>query len=48
MAGDSDYSKYDLARLQAELEQEREMKWVCVKSVYYLQTVLEEEFTNFE
>ncbi|KAA8586867.1 hypothetical protein FQN60_000703 [Etheostoma spectabile] len=27
MNGDSDYSKYDLARLQEELEQEREMKY---------------------
>ncbi|KAM6912074.1 coiled-coil domain-containing protein 169 [Lycodopsis pacificus] len=40
MTGDSDYSKYDLARLQAELEQEREMKEMLEESVSDLRSTM--------
>ncbi|KAM6983421.1 LOW QUALITY PROTEIN: coiled-coil domain-containing protein 169 [Tautogolabrus adspersus] len=40
MTGDSDYSKYDLARLQAELEQEREMKEMLEESVSDLRNTM--------
>uniref|UniRef100_A0A8C9ZVF2 Coiled-coil domain containing 169 n=1 Tax=Sander lucioperca TaxID=283035 RepID=A0A8C9ZVF2_SANLU len=40
MNGDSDYSKYDLARLQEELEQEREMKEMLDESVSDLRSTM--------
>ncbi|XP_032390287.1 coiled-coil domain-containing protein 169 isoform X6 [Etheostoma spectabile] len=40
MNGDSDYSKYDLARLQEELEQEREMKEMLEESVSDLRSTM--------
>lgn len=40
MTGDSDYSKYDLARLQAELEQERELKEMLEESVSDLRSTM--------
>ncbi|XP_028277650.1 coiled-coil domain-containing protein 169 isoform X1 [Parambassis ranga] len=40
MAKDCDYSKYDLARLQAELEQEREVKEMLQDSVSDLQSTM--------
>ncbi|XP_045896741.1 coiled-coil domain containing 169 isoform X1 [Micropterus dolomieu] len=40
MTGDSDYSKYDLARLQEELEQEREMKEMLEGSVSDLRSTM--------
>ncbi|KAM4620401.1 coiled-coil domain-containing protein 169 [Polymixia lowei] len=40
MFGDTDYSKYDLARLQAELEQEREIKEMLEESVCDLKSTL--------
>uniref|UniRef100_A0A8P4KKF7 Coiled-coil domain containing 169 n=1 Tax=Dicentrarchus labrax TaxID=13489 RepID=A0A8P4KKF7_DICLA len=40
MTGDSDYSKYDLARLRAELEQEREMKEMLEESVSDLRSTM--------
>ncbi|XP_033466532.1 coiled-coil domain-containing protein 169 [Epinephelus lanceolatus] len=40
MSGDSDYSKYDLARLQAELEQEREMREMLEESVSDLRSTM--------
>ncbi|XP_010740761.2 coiled-coil domain-containing protein 169 isoform X1 [Larimichthys crocea] len=40
MSTDSDYSKYDLSRLQAELEQEREMKEMLEESVCDLQSTM--------
>ncbi|XP_031728576.1 coiled-coil domain-containing protein 169 [Anarrhichthys ocellatus] len=40
MTGDSDYSKYDLARLQAELEQEREIKEMLEESVSDLRSTM--------
>ncbi|XP_018546519.1 coiled-coil domain containing 169 [Lates calcarifer] len=40
MTGESDYSKYDLARLQAELEQEREMKEMLEESVSDLRSTM--------
>ncbi|XP_070700284.1 coiled-coil domain-containing protein 169 [Pempheris klunzingeri] len=40
MAADSDYSKYDLARLRAELEQEREMKEMLEESVSDLRSTM--------
>ncbi|XP_037603611.1 coiled-coil domain containing 169 [Sebastes umbrosus] len=40
MTADSDYSKYDLARLQAELEQEREMKEMLEESVSDLRSTM--------
>lgn len=30
MAKGNDYRKYDLARLQVEIEEERELKWVSL------------------
>ncbi|KAM3602116.1 uncharacterized protein V6R79_024687 [Siganus canaliculatus] len=42
MAGDSEYSKYDLGRLQAELEQEKEMKEMLEESVSDLQSTMYE------
>ncbi|XP_071389215.1 coiled-coil domain-containing protein 169 [Centroberyx affinis] len=40
MIGDTDYSKYDLARLQAELEQETEMKEMLEESVSDLRSTM--------
>ncbi|XP_078480698.1 LOW QUALITY PROTEIN: coiled-coil domain-containing protein 169-like [Lampetra planeri] len=40
MSGDSDYSKYDLSRLQAELEQEREVKEMLHESVCDLRSTM--------
>ncbi|XP_029924978.1 coiled-coil domain-containing protein 169 [Myripristis murdjan] len=40
MVGDTDYSKYDLARLRAELEQEREMKEMLEESVSDLRSTM--------
>ncbi|XP_042354629.1 coiled-coil domain containing 169 [Plectropomus leopardus] len=40
MTGDSDYSKYDLARLRAELEQEREIKEMLEESVSDLRSTM--------
>ncbi|XP_073335754.1 coiled-coil domain-containing protein 169 [Pagrus major] len=40
MSADSDYSKYDLARLQAELEQEREMREMLEESVSDLRSTM--------
>ncbi|XP_041656799.1 coiled-coil domain containing 169 [Cheilinus undulatus] len=40
MTTDSDYSKYDLARLRAELEQEREMKGMLEESVSDLRSTM--------
>ncbi|XP_023154279.1 coiled-coil domain containing 169 [Amphiprion ocellaris] len=40
MTKDCDYSKYDLARLQAELEQEREMKEMLEESVSDLRSTM--------
>ncbi|XP_033996420.1 coiled-coil domain-containing protein 169 isoform X2 [Trematomus bernacchii] len=40
MSGDSDYSKYDLARLQAELEHEREIKEMLEESVSDLRSTM--------
>uniref|UniRef100_A0A3B4Z463 Coiled-coil domain containing 169 n=1 Tax=Seriola lalandi dorsalis TaxID=1841481 RepID=A0A3B4Z463_SERLL len=42
MAGESDYSKYDLARLQAELKQEREIKEMLEESVSDLRSTMRE------
>uniref|UniRef100_A0A665VRA4 Coiled-coil domain containing 169 n=1 Tax=Echeneis naucrates TaxID=173247 RepID=A0A665VRA4_ECHNA len=42
MSGESDYSKYDLGRLQAELEQEREMKEMLQVSVSDLRRTMNE------
>ncbi|XP_040007228.1 coiled-coil domain containing 169 [Xiphias gladius] len=42
MTGESDYSKYDLARLQTELEQEREMKEMLEESVSDLRSTMRE------
>ncbi|KAF3840925.1 hypothetical protein F7725_006787 [Dissostichus mawsoni] len=44
MSGDSDYSKYDLARLQAELEHEREIK--TSSRLYYYREMLEESVSD--
>ncbi|KAM9846409.1 coiled-coil domain-containing protein 169 [Aulostomus maculatus] len=40
MNGDSDYSKYDLSRLQAELEQDREVKEMLEESVCDLRSTM--------
>ncbi|XP_053187080.1 coiled-coil domain containing 169 [Scomber japonicus] len=40
MSGDGDYSKYDLGRLQAELEQERELKEMLKESVSDLRSTM--------
>ncbi|KAK5858579.1 hypothetical protein PBY51_002710 [Eleginops maclovinus] len=40
MSGDSDYSKFDLARLQSELEHEREMKQMLEESVSDLRSTM--------
>ncbi|XP_030293297.1 coiled-coil domain-containing protein 169 [Sparus aurata] len=40
MSAGSDYSKYDLARLQAELEQEREMREMLEESVSDLRSTM--------
>ncbi|KAM3869247.1 coiled-coil domain-containing protein 169 [Diretmus argenteus] len=40
MVGDTDYSKYDLTHLQAELEQEREMKEMLEESVSDLKSTM--------
>ncbi|KAI4814361.1 hypothetical protein KUCAC02_003557 [Chaenocephalus aceratus] len=40
MSGDSDYSKYDLARLQAELEHEREIEEMLEESVSDLRSTM--------
>ncbi|KAM7374488.1 hypothetical protein PAMP_007143 [Pampus punctatissimus] len=40
MTVDSDYSKYDVARLQAELEQERELKEMLEESVSDLRSTM--------
>ncbi|XP_040907008.1 LOW QUALITY PROTEIN: coiled-coil domain containing 169 [Toxotes jaculatrix] len=40
MTGEGDYSKYDLARLRAELEQEREMKEMLEESVSDLRSTM--------
>nr|XP_020476132.1 coiled-coil domain-containing protein 169-like isoform X2 [Monopterus albus] len=40
MTGDGDYSKYDLVHLQAELEQEREMKEMLEESVSDLRSTM--------
>ncbi|XP_034538921.1 coiled-coil domain-containing protein 169 [Notolabrus celidotus] len=40
MTGESDYSKYDLTRLRAELEQEREMREMLEESVSDLRSTM--------
>lgn len=40
MTGNNDYNKYDLARLQAELEQEREVKEMMEESVSDLRSTM--------
>ncbi|XP_028323400.1 coiled-coil domain-containing protein 169 [Gouania willdenowi] len=42
MAKESEYNKYDLTRLQAELEQQRELREMLEESVYELQNTMSE------